>query len=465
MLIKRSFIADDLWPKIIVKDERGTKQYFKPFPQQKAVLDAWLAGATRILLRCGRRGAKTFTATLPATVECSMRPSGALPLRLISHTGPQEEVTDRVFNYLHKWLYTDNLFGVRPKAYKRERRLILPWGVQTQGKSTKRDGGEPDDLLGDGIVGRVADEHARDKPDILHQYLLPPLWDTGGWIIIPSTPQGKLNHMYHTEQDWQAQMDAGDPRYYVAHWTSYDNPHIPRQEIDDYVAALERQGKHKLIEQEVYAEYTAMDKAIYQDFRPTRLNSDGNDIPWHVDRVEYDPALPIHLGIDWGTAHNFCVYFGHVYHHNGEPQLKIFKEISKAGLNPLDQLYAIERFIRPDRMHEIEMCYCDPSGLGNKMILRDNGLPVYEATKDAKVRLNSVEEGILEVASAFSRVDFPGIVIDKSCQSLIKGLQSYHRDDKNGRPVKLNDDEVDALRYLFMGCVGLRTAVPTFFDY
>lgn len=454
--IERQIMAERLWPRLGL---------LKPFPKQQAVLDAWLNGAQYILLRCGRRGAKTVTASMPIVPETAFPPPGYLPKRMLLHTGPDADVTDRVGGYLWSWIVKGKLWDFRPRtASERERYIELPWGVRVEGKTTKSTGGgSPDHLLGEGIVGTICDEHARDRKNILPEYILPPLADHNGWVIIPTTPKGRRNHLYDTEKAWKAKMEAGDKRYYVAHWTSWENPYINHQLLQDFKEYCERTEQPELYAQEILAEYTSITGSIYRTFKPTRGTEQ-----WHVDKVDYIPGLPIELGIDWGTDHPFAVIFGQIV--DGDC-LNIFDVISEVGLDPLQMvdktLEKLAQYNVPYQPHQrcpdnpaklVHMAYCDPSGLGNKKLFLNSGFRIFDPSPKDKANLNDVYAGILEVSKLFARQYAPACRIDSKCVDLIEGIENYvWKENADRQPLKLDDDECDALRYLVMGALGLKS--------
>lgn len=435
-LVKREIIANHYWPRLGLK---------KLFPKQQAIIDAWLNGAQYLHINAGRRSLKTITGSMIALPEMCFGPSGALPQRLILHTGPEFDITDRIGSYLWKWIVRDQLFGFIPKpASERERFIQLPWGAKIEGKTTK----EPTSMLGDGLAGILSDEHARNKPDIMPIYYIPTLADTGGWLMNMTTPRGRLNHSYDTHMDWKAKMESGDPRYFTMQVTSYENPYVDHQPFEDLRLYCERTGQEELYRQEILAEYTSLAGAIYKRFMPEKSGES-----WHVSTVDYIPDIPISMGIDWGTDHPFVCIFGQVIDNDN---LNVFDMISETGLDPNQQIDAVLRILNG---RKVDMAYCDPSGLGNKILFENNGIWVFKPSTRHKSALNDVKGGITETNKLFARVHSPGLQIDKSCVKLIEGLQNYQW-GTNERPEKINDDECDALRYLVMGAIGLYVPLP-----
>jgi predicted phage terminase large subunit-like protein len=86
----------------------------------------------------------------------------------------------------------------------------------------------PDTLRGVSLKHLVMDEYAYMKPDTFESILRPALSDQGGSCIFIGTPEGR-NHFY----DLYVGADSGtweDWKSY--HYTSYDNPIIPKKELE-----------------------------------------------------------------------------------------------------------------------------------------------------------------------------------------------------------------------------------------
>lgn len=432
-----------------------------PFPQQKATIEAWYSGADHILVKGGRRSAKTITGASFIPPEAQFRPTGALPKRHILHTGPAAEVTDRVGQYLWSWIHDRELIGKVAKGSSEPKRLIkMPWQAEIRGKTTKSEAGRlPYHLQGDAQYGILEDEAASDAAIVLPQFLMPMIGDVSGWLMLTSTPKGRLNHYYDTYKDWKARMEAGDPRYYVGEWTSYDNPYIDHQWIEDYKQFCQATNQMELWYQEVMGDWTSLSGAIYKGFKPTIAGS-----PWHVTpEAVYVPGLPILLGIDWGE--NFRCEFAHKLDGN---RIRIFDEIAQKIDDPNAQLeLVIARLCEHTGMEwekavrEVYTAYCDPSGLTMIALFANAGFNVFRPNPKQKTTLNAVEPGINQIQLLMSRSDMPGIEINpNTCYTLIEELLGYERNPKSQQPIKDRDHSCDGCRYLVQGEFGLYTRLP-----
>lgn len=420
---------------------------YEPHPKQKELHDAIFRGATRIASVWGRRGGKSIAWADEVTTDGGFGPVMGLPKRLIRITAPEFSLTDPVFEYVWHWVVDESLYGYTPKYARTDQRFIeMPWGARIECKTTDN----PKALQGKGVSLNISDEHADEREGVLKQIIEPTTFDTGGIIGLIGTPKGRLNHYTRTYKSWTEKAKT-DPAYFTSHATSFENPHLDHQALLDYRDECIRANCYQLYEQEVLAQFVSLAGAIYDNFRPML-----EGVPWHVQPVQYRDDLPIVLGVDWGTIHNFAVEFGQVV--DGD-RLQIFDEISQPNLDPEQQIQLVLQKLagRP-----VGMAYCDPSGAGNKQLFRKYGIPVYEPSSTDRTRLNSVEDGILQVKRCFAREDTPGIVIDPKCIALVGGIETYEWNDRSvkAQPKKEKDDEADALRYLVMGTVGLKKALP-----
>lgn len=443
---------------------RAITKYKPHSEKQDSIHKAIDYGATRIAELAGRRWGKTMASADECVIEFPFSPDGNLPIRHTWIVGPEFDVTDPVFEYVWDWAVDKRCInGVKPvKKSARERYIEFPWKSRLSCLTTRN----PDSLQGKGVVKIIGDEFADHKPGTLKTYLEPVTADTNGVIVLISTPDGPLNHFTATYDDWREQS-ATDPRYHTVEATSWENPGLSRKWLEDYKRDCERSGSMDIYLQEIMAQIVARSGSIYPQFRYEQ-----NGKPWHVGHYPYIPGVPVDFGIDWGYDHPFVCLFGQVI--DGD-RLRIFAEISQRGLSPVDQCNRVMSKLdniaafEPDAesIYDIMgMVYADPSGAASKKLFRDAGFSVWEPSKRDRTRINSVNDGIVEVRKLLSRPDITGLEIDKSCVNLIKGIQNYVWSDKAQleRPAKIDDDECDALRYYVMGAIGLHTGAPVFID-
>ena len=93
------------------------------------------------VLDWGRRTGKTIGASAEITAELG------LPDRKIWIVAPNYELTDRVFEWVYKWVVLDNCFGpgavVKASKTRDNRYIEMAWGSMVRGKSAEA----PDSFL------------------------------------------------------------------------------------------------------------------------------------------------------------------------------------------------------------------------------------------------------------------------------------------------------------------------------
>lgn len=86
----------------------------------------------------------------------------------------------------------------------------------------------PDTLRGVGLAYVVLDEYADMKPNVWEQIIRPALADVQGGAMFIGTPKGR-NHFYEIYKLGESNRDE---EWASFHYTSYDNPLIPKKEIE-----------------------------------------------------------------------------------------------------------------------------------------------------------------------------------------------------------------------------------------
>ena len=86
----------------------------------------------------------------------------------------------------------------------------------------------PDTLRGVGLAYVVIDEYADIKPNVWEQIIRPALADVQGGAMFIGTPKGR-NHFYEIYKLGESNRDE---EWAAFHYTSYDNPLIPKKEIE-----------------------------------------------------------------------------------------------------------------------------------------------------------------------------------------------------------------------------------------
>lgn len=256
-----------------------------------------------------------------------------------------------------------------------------------------------------------------------YEVIRPTLLDTKGEVMFISTPKG-FNHFYDLYN-----MEAKDTDFKSFHYTTYDNPHIPAEEIEK----MKVEQTEDQFAQESLADFRKTEGLVYKEFDRAQHLFDDESGPVKV--VEYI------AGIDFGFNHPCAVI--HVKRdHDGV-------------------YWVVDEWVRTQRTEvqiaeyvascQFNRIYPDPENPSAIQVLNDRGLPVMEVVKGK----GSVQTGINKVRELFKQ---NRLRIHKKCRSLIQELEMYSYKDGNDEsdfisenPIKQFDDALDSLRYAITG--------------
>ena len=253
-----------------------------------------------------------------------------------------------------------------------------------------------------------------------NEVLSPTLTDRAGDALFISTPKG-YNHFFDLFN-----MQDEDDTYKSFHFTTYDNPHIPREEI-------EREKKSKpenSFAQEYLAEFRKMEGLVYPEFSRDRHIFD--DFTQRREKIETI------AGVDFGHTNPMVLL---PIEHDTDNHYWITKEWYKTGKSTAE-------LIEVAKTWNINVYYPDPAEPDRIEEMQRAGLNCREVSKD-------IPKGIEQVRELFKA---NRLHIHKDCINTIAELESYRypendNEDKNDAevPVKKNDHAMDAMRYaLFM---------------
>lgn len=155
------------------------------------------------------------------------------------------------------------------------------------------------------------------------------------------------------------------------------------------------------------------------------------------------PYKRVVAGVDWGFVHSFAC---EVITQSGSGRLAVADEVYERGKSVTDDIIPRLKAIR-DRWG-VSMFYADPSEPAYIADCVRAGIPMQAADND-------VDPGIQAVASAIAA----GMTISPDCQGLLGEIPGYTwAPDRLGgfkeKPIDVNDDACDALRYGIMALRG-----------
>lgn len=249
------------------------------------------------------------------------------------------------------------------------------------------------------------------------EVIRPTLTDRKGHVLFISTPKG-FNHFYDL-------YNFKDEDYKSFHFTTYDNPHLPVEEID--------KAKKELPEDRFYQEYMAdfrkQEGLVYKEFN--------RDIHL-VDTVPSSFVERI-AGIDFGFTNPTAVI------HIGKDKDNNYW-ITDEWYQTQRTEEQVAEYVRSCQFNKV---YPDPESPSAINILNAKGIHVVEVVKNK----DSITSGINLIRGLFKS---NRIKIHRKCVNLIGELETYSYPEKRTNnnepenPIKENDHALDAMRYALM---------------
>ena len=253
------------------------------------------------------------------------------------------------------------------------------------------------------------------------EVLRPTLTDTRGEAIFISTPKG-FNHFYDL-----CNLELTDKDFKTFHFTSYENPYIPKDEIDRAKETLPPDR----FAQEYEASFQKTKGLVYKEFSRDK----------HLYETLPEIRLQKLVGTDFGYRNPAAV-------------LEIRFDGEMVWVN--DEWYKTERtdaqIADYVKACNFEAVYPDPENSGGIEEMRRKGVNVREVMKGK----GSVRAGIQMIRELLIRNK---LKINKRCVNLISEFEMYsydeNRNERNEQedPIKANDHALDALRYVISSCL------------
>lgn len=264
------------------------------------------------------------------------------------------------------------------------------------------------------------------------EILRPTLTDTKGQALFLSTPKG-FNHFYELFN-----LENKDLDYKSFHFTSYDNPFIPKEEIDK---ASEELTEDRFA-QEYMADFRKTEGLVYKEFDRTK----------HLYDEFNGKQLEKIAGIDFGFTNPTCVL---TIIRDSDETFWVENEWYKSGKTDIE----VAEFVASQGFNKV---YPDPESPSSIAELVKARVNVREVIKNK----DSIKNGITKVAELFKAGK---LKINKRCENLIWELETYSYPDKKDmhnpdeNPIKENDHACDALRYPLMMVTQYYKQAPQFY--
>lgn len=244
----------------------------------------------------------------------------------------------------------------------------------------------------------------------------PTLTDRKGEVMFISTPKG-FNHFYDLYN-----FQEKDSDYKSFHFTTYDNPFIPKEEIDKASKEIPETRFH----QEYMADFRKTEGLVYKEF--DRVRDVFDELPENVQVVDVLASL------DWGFTNPAA---SHKIYKDSQRHYWVMEEFYKTGKSTGE----IIEWVKTYKANKV---YPDPAEPDRLEEARKSGLNVRDVSKD-------IEAGIACVQDIMKQ---HRLHIHKSCENTIWEFETYaypeKKPDKNEFevPIKENDHAMDAIRYV-----------------
>ncbi len=245
------------------------------------------------------------------------------------------------------------------------------------------------------------------------EVIRPTLTDRKGESLFISTPRG-FNHFYDL---FNLQDKDGD--YKSFHFSSYDNPFLPHEEID--------KAKQELTEdrfaQEYIADFRKTQGLVYKEFDRTRHTF--TELPDNIQVVE------VLSGIDWGWT-------------NPAASHKILKD-SQRNYWVVEEFYKVQQttsqIIENVQSWRPNKVYPDPAEPDRNEEARRAGLNVRDVIKDVEARIVCFQE-VLKQGRFHISVNCPMAIWEFETYSYPDRKPDHNESEA---PIKENDHAMDEL--------------------
>jgi len=266
-----------------------------------------------------------------------------------------------------------------------------------------------------------------------HEVLRPTLTDTRGDVLFISTPKG-FNHFYDL---YNIQYEDDD--YASFHFTSYDNPHVPHDELDK---AQEEMTEDRFA-QEYMADFRKQEGLVYKEFNRDKHVYDPEKLDDYDRAMLAEPKFVIG-GVDFGYTNPAAVltikldsmdnwWITDEWYKTGKTEPEIAEYVAAEGFNYV---------------------YADPEAPGAIEQMRKAGVNVRDVVKGK----DSIKSGIDKVRELLNA---DKLKVSKDCINTISEFETYcHPDSKDSEknetenPLDANNHAMDALRYVITMMLG-----------
>jgi hypothetical protein len=266
---------------------------------------------------------------------------------------------------------------------------------------------KPDSLRGVGIHFLVLDEFQDMAEEVWTLVLRPTLADTGGHAIFIGTPKA-YNYLYELYKKGQNSHLKAAGEWESWQFPTITSPFIPVDEIEAARADMDE----KSFKQEFEASFETMSGRVYYPF----------DRHTHVKQLEFNPRLPIWVGMDFNIDPMSTV----IYQPQPNGELWAIDEIVLFGSNTEEVCEELEK--RYWRNQAQVVMYPDPAGGQRQHARGETDMDILREKGFKRIKYRKKHPLVADRVNAVNRMlkDAKGnvrLMIDPKCKHFINALE------------------------------------------
>ena len=266
---------------------------------------------------------------------------------------------------------------------------------------------------GNGIHLLVVDEVAsiRNWNYVWNTVLRPTLTDTVGKAIFISTPKG-FNHFYDMYN-----RALEDKDYASFNYTTYDNPYIPKEEIDK----ARKEVTEDQFRQEYMAEFVSVSGQVYKE--------------WSMERqfieMEYDPELELHVSFDFGVKDPTAILW--IQKIGSEYRVIDYYEQSNASVEHFVHILNSKPYKKPT------LYTGDPAGRARNNVTNTSVITEYGRNG---IHIKTIPGVRIEDQIRMTSKYIPALFVSNKLTRIRDCILNYRYPDKEGHTNTSNEDPI-----------------------
>lgn len=242
---------------------------------------------------------------------------------------------------------------------------------------------KPDSLRGVSLDFLVLDEFQDIAPDTWTTVLRPTLADRKGHALFIGTPKG-FNGLYKLYRVGQNKVKQMKKEWMSWQFPTITSPFIPKAEIE----AARRDMDEKMFRQEMLASFESMSGRVYYAF----------DRKEHIANVEFNPKLPIWVGMDFNIDPMSTV----IFQPQPNGQLWAVDEIVQVSSNTDDICAELEK--RYYKYQNQVTIYPDPAGSARQHARGESDLDIIREHGFKRIKVKRAHSAVADRINAVNRV-------------------------------------------------------------